>query len=227
MKGKRWRYSAFIFSIFGSIQFIVITIIAMIFYTGGTYLDPSTTHYIFWYNYFSDLGRVISHSGLSNQISFILFSITLSLWGISQTVFYIAFPFFFKNNQTPRLLSIIASFFGIFSGVFFVGIAFTPTDIVQLLHDFFVFLGFASVFFSICFYSITLFIERSYPNSYAFVLIIASTILGIYYIILFVIPNTGTLIELFIYVIGQKIIIYVLLTAGIIQGFGALKQINS
>jgi len=47
------------------------------------------------------------------------------------------------------------------------------------------------------------------------------------YIILFCIPNRGTLIELFIYVIGQKIIIFTLLTHGNIQGFAALKQFRS
>lgn len=112
-KGKHW---AFLLVIFGCSQFIVLTIIAMFFYKGGTYIDPSSTSYLFWNNYFSDLGRSIAHSGASNKISFILFTITLSLWGVSQIPFFIAFPkFFFKTRKLKRI-SITGSIFGIFTG---------------------------------------------------------------------------------------------------------------
>ncbi|MFW9829324.1 MAG: hypothetical protein ACFFEY_17250 [Candidatus Thorarchaeota archaeon] len=226
MNIKSWRYWAYFFNIYGSIQFIVLTTIAMFFYNGGTYIDPSTTHYIFWYNYFSDLGRLIAHSGLINIISFVLFTITLSIWGFSQIIFFIAFPNFFKNSKITKFLSSTASMLGIFSGVCFIGIALTPVDLYHFMHDFFVLLGFASIFFSISLYSIIIFKNRNFTNFYAFSFLIAAFILGSYYIILFFIPYRGNLIELFIYVVGQKLIIYSLLICGIIQGFGALKQFH-
>ena len=84
-----------VLNIIGCIQFIILTSIAMIFYKGGTYIDPSTSHYVFWNNYFSDLGRTVAHSGISNTFSFILFTVTLSIWGTFQIPFYIIFPNYF------------------------------------------------------------------------------------------------------------------------------------
>ena len=66
MDYRNWKSWAYILMIVGSIQFIILTFIAMIFYEGGTYIDSSTTGYLFWHNYFSDLGRTVAHSGISN-----------------------------------------------------------------------------------------------------------------------------------------------------------------
>jgi hypothetical protein len=69
--------------------------------------------------------------------------------------------------------------------------------------------------------------NQNYPNFYAITLLITAFILGVYYLIIFFIPYRGNLIELFIYVVGQKVIIYTLLICGMIQAFGALKQLHS
>ena len=76
------KKTAYVLIIFGNVQFIILTIIAMFFYKGGTYIDNSTQGYLFWYNYFSDLGRTVAHSGTQNMISWIIFTVALSLWGI-------------------------------------------------------------------------------------------------------------------------------------------------
>lgn len=227
MNRKSWKYWTFILNIIGCIQFIILTIIAMFYYEGGTYTDPLSQGYSFWYNYFSDLGRIIAHSGNPNMISFILFTVTLSVWGISQVPFYIAFQSFFKNNSKMKWLSIFGSLFGVFTGIFFIGIAFTPSDILGFLHNLFVFLGFGSIFISISLLTITLFQNEDYAKSYAIVFAITSIILIIYYLALFLVPSNITSTVLFIYVSGQKIIIYTLLMCEIYQGYGAIKQLLS
>jgi hypothetical protein len=224
---KKWKRRAFLFNIFGCIQFIIITFIAMFYYEGGTYTDPLSEGYQFWYNYFSDLGRIVAHSGNLNIISFVLFTITLSVWGVTQIPFYFVFQDFFKRNRKMRILSILGSFFGIFTGFFFIGIAFTPSDTIGFLHNFFVFLGFGSVFISISLFTITLFQKEGYPRSYAIVLASTSFILIIYYLALFLVPSNMSSTVLFIYVSGQKIIIYTLLICEIYQGYGVLKQLQS
>ncbi|MFW9999132.1 MAG: hypothetical protein ACFE88_03365 [Candidatus Hermodarchaeota archaeon] len=93
------KKKAYVLIIVRNVQFITLTIIAMFFYKGGTYIDTSSSGYLFWYNYFSDLGRTVAHSGIQNMISWILFTVSLSLWGIFQIPFYIAFPNFFSSSN--------------------------------------------------------------------------------------------------------------------------------
>ena len=184
MTRKNWKYWAFIIAIFGPIQFIILTVVAMFFYKGGTYIDPSTSQYLFWYNYFSDLGRLVSHSGFPNRISFILFTIALALWGLSQILFFITFPYFFIYSKKLKRFSITGSIFGIFMGVFYVGIAFAPSDLMNSLHDLFAVLGFGSGFICIILYSIVIFQDSNYPNFYAKILVISAIIMSLYFITL-------------------------------------------
>jgi len=218
------RKISYILSILGCLQFVVLTSIAMLFYKGGTYIDPSPLGYIFWQNYFSDLGRTVAHSGIPNTTSFVLFTIALSLWGITQIPFYISFPTLFKNYPKLRKIWISGSILGIISGISYVGIAFTPSDITGSLHELFVVIGFSFVFFSIILYSYVIFKNDNYPNFYAIILTISAFILSVYFLFLFFTPNSQTSVGLLIYVVGQKFMIYTLLICNIIQGYGALKQ---
>ena len=220
-KGKHW---AFILVILGCSQFIGLTIIAMFFYKGGTYIDSSTPIYLFRYNYFSDLGRYISHSGMTNTVSFILFTITLALWGLSQISFYIAFPKFFVESKKLKRISKIGSIFGVLTGIYYVGIALTPSDLLGDLHDLLVLFGFGSIFISLILYSIVIYQDINYPKFYAKIVVISIIIIGTYFTSLILIQNVNFEIKLLISVIGQKIMIYTLLICGIIQGYGALRQ---
>ncbi len=221
------RKIIYILSIIGCLQFVILTAIAMIFYRGGTYVDPFSSGYTFWQNYFSDLGRTVAHSGIQNITSFVLFTITLSLWGITQIPFYVAFSNLFKNYQNLRRISYIGSILGVISAISYVGIAFTPSDITGRLHDFFVVIGFSLVFFSIILYSFVIFKNENYPNFYATILVFSAFILGIYFLFLFFTPNSYTLGGLLIYVVGQKFMIYTLLICNSIQAYGALRQNSS
>lgn len=197
------------------------------FYKGGTYIDPYSRGYLFWYNYFSDLGRIVAHSGVPNTISWILFTITLTLWGLSQIPFFLEFPKFFRNSKKLRIASIIGSIFGILTGLFYIGVAFTPSDIIDPLHDFFVVLGFGSIFICIILYSFVILNEKDYPQFYGKIFVISATILGVYYIIILLLVNTSITSKLLILVIGQKIMIYTLLLCSLIQIYGALKHKTS
>jgi len=219
------RKLPYILTIIGCLQFVVLTSVAMVFYKGGTYINSSPLGYIFWQNYFSDLGRTVAHSGIPNLISHLIFTIALSLWGITQIPFYITFLSFFRNYPHLRKISISGSILGIISGFSYVGIAFTPSDIAGNLHDLFVVIGFSTVFFSIILYSYVIFKNDKYPNFYAIILTISVFILSVYFLFLFFTRNSQTPEDLFVYVVGQKFMIYTLLLCNIVQGYGALKQI--
>ena len=196
----------------------------MFFYKGWTYIDSSTSGYLFWYNYFSDLGQTVAHSGIQNMISWILFTVALFLWGIFQIPFYIAFSNFFSSSKNLRIFSLVGSILGIFTGVCYVGIAFTPSNFLDNLHDIFAFLGFGSIFLSNLLYSIAIYLDNNYSNFYAKILVISVSILGVYFLILFLTRNISITIKLLVYVSGQKVMIYTLLICGIIQGYGGLRQ---
>ena len=57
---KSWREWVYAAVMVGCIQFVVLTVIAMVFYPGGTHGDPTTKGYSFFRNFFSDLGFIHS-----------------------------------------------------------------------------------------------------------------------------------------------------------------------
>ena len=71
-----------------SIQFIVLTVIAMILYPGGLLTDDSTTGYNFFRNFFSDLGRTVNYAGGGQWGSAVLFFIALALGGVGLIYFF-------------------------------------------------------------------------------------------------------------------------------------------
>ncbi|MBD3197769.1 MAG: hypothetical protein GF317_22145 [Candidatus Lokiarchaeota archaeon] len=74
--------------IINCIQFIVLTIIAMFTYAGGTFYNPGTRGESFFNNFFSELGGLKNHEGDSNIISAIF------LYFLSLSWVYQSFPFF-------------------------------------------------------------------------------------------------------------------------------------
>jgi hypothetical membrane protein len=57
MESTKWQKMFFQFGVFGTLQFLVLTVLAMLVYPGGTIHHPEFEQYNFLYNYFSDLGR--------------------------------------------------------------------------------------------------------------------------------------------------------------------------
>ncbi len=218
---KKW---ASIFNILGCAQFIILTSIAMFFYKGGTYVDPTTTNYQFGYNFFSDLGRTVAHSGNPNKTAFIFFLITFSIWGVSQIPFFISFIFLFTHIKNLRIFSYIGSILGVLAGICYIGIAFTPSNLLNPLHEFFVLIAFSSIFINIILYSIAIFRNKEFSNFYASILTISAVILAIYFISLYLNPSISTPEGLLIQATGQKIMIYTLLICGILLGYGSLKH---
>lgn len=95
---KNWREWAFLFRMFGAVQVVILTRVAMFFYAGGTAINPNAPGYTFWANFFSDLGRTRAWSGRENTISHIIFTITWIVWFISGIIMFLAFYFFFYRR---------------------------------------------------------------------------------------------------------------------------------
>ncbi|HMF30245.1 MAG TPA: hypothetical protein VKK79_02430, partial [Candidatus Lokiarchaeia archaeon] len=134
MNLQNWRKKAFLFGIFGNIQDIIISTIAMFFYAGGTSTDPTTRGYSFWLNMFSDLGRTVTYSGVPNTISNILLAVYACIWGISTGVLFIALPPLFAESCKGRWTSCLAVLFALIGASTLAGVTFVPEDVYPIIH---------------------------------------------------------------------------------------------
>lgn len=169
MKLENWKEKAFLFVILGCTVYVILIFLAMAFYPGGTPTNPNTHGYTFWENYLSDLGRVESFSGKNNIVSMILFTIALTFWGISLIPFFLALRSLFVESKLERILSTIGSILGVIAAICLIGIAYTPADILGLLHIIFVYIGYSSLLYLGVIYSITLFKSKRFSRIFAII----------------------------------------------------------
>jgi hypothetical protein len=202
----------------GGVQFILLTSVAMLFYPGGTFRDPGTKGYLFFENFFSDLGRTQAHSGEPNWVSFGLFFVALSVAGVSFILFFVALPRLFAGMRAAWCLSVAGSVTGVCSGLAFLGIAFTPMNLYRGAHGNFVSMAFCSLLPVVVLYAAAIFLRRGYPNRFAFVFLGFAVILLAYLWLLFFGPG-----DLRLSVTWQKAIVYAQVVCMFIQGFGAWR----
>ena len=218
-----WKKFASLFIIFGPVQYVIFTIIAMIFYAGGTIVNPLSLGYYFWGNFFSDLGRVTALSGASNVISFTIFTITALILSFSFIPFAFALPTFFKNDKKQYLAARIGSITCLISIFFLIATILTPWDIFSTTH-----LMFANLFnitgaIGVIFFAVAVLYNKNYPNIYAFTYGVLLIIAIVYTVVLVVLPKSITPEGLIIQASMQKISQYSFLFCFLIQGYGAWK----
>ena len=72
--------------------FILLQIVGMIVYPGGTLHDVSTEGYSFTNNFFSDMGTYAARNGDPNYLSMIIFAFSLTIVGITFSFYYLVLP---------------------------------------------------------------------------------------------------------------------------------------
>jgi hypothetical protein len=211
-----WRERVYFLTMLGSSQFVMLTLIAMILYPGGTHADPTTKGYSFFRNFFSDLGLTETISGNPKFASFLLFTVA------ALTIFFFTFPSFFSSSPLGKWLSILGSIVGIVSGLAFIGVA-LPADLYLESHTLAVQIAFLSFFVAVLIYIPPLFLKRGYSKIYAWVFAVFSILLGVYVWLLFEGPSASTTSGLIIQATGQKIIVYAAIISMFIQSHGVWK----
>ncbi len=219
-----FRQTAFKLGILSTIQFVVLTTVAMFFYPGGSTRNENSQGYSFFTNFFSELGLTETYNGEPNTISAVLFFIALNLSGLTLVLFFIAFKQFFKSNLAVQIVSSLGMIVGIVSGISFMGVAFTPANLYMDAHVDFVFWAFGSFPVAVILFIVAIFLEKSYPNRYAGVFIVFAGLLIAYYWLLSEGPAIDTLRGLQIQVTGQKLIAYATVVSTLIQSIYALRQ---
>ena len=222
-KLKNWKIFASLFIMFGPAQYIILTGVAMLFYAGGTLINPLSPGYYFWGNFFSDLGRIIALSGVPNNISFVIFTITALILSFSFIPFAFALTSFFKSDRKLYLVVRIGALVCLSSIVFLIGTILTPWDIFSSTHLIFANLFNITGVLGIIFFTIAVFYNKDYPNRYGFVYIVLLIVGIIYTLVLVSIPKSITLDGLIIQASMQKVSQYSFLICFLIQGYGAWK----
>jgi len=221
MNRQKRNQVIFIIAILNCIQFLLLTTIAMFFYPGGTFMEPSTIGYSIWKNLFSDLGRYIAHSGESNLISFFMYNISLFLMGVLYVLYFIVFPSLFSKEHGGRGFCIAGAIFGIVISVSMVGASFTPADLMYTVHVMFGLIKFLSLVPLAIFFTIAIFINKSYSNRYAFIYLAFGII---QFIFIFIMASGFTEHEVsVIFAAGQNIVVYAMTITFLFQAYYAWK----
>ena len=203
--------------------FVVLNIIAMLSYPGGTFLDDTTTGYSFTRNFLSDLGRTLSYAGEVNFLSSQLFNMTLILSGVVFANFYLHVrKVFAEDNQ--RTLSLIGSFFGVLGGLSLAGVGLTPADLYLDLHMICATWLFRFFFVASLCYSMVIFLHSQFENKYAMGYLLFTLSILFYILISELGPSPKEVPwALTLQVVSQKMILLILLSAIYIQTIGLKK----
>ena len=212
---------------FGCALFVVLTLIAMLFYPGGTTTDPAASGYSFVANVLSELGMTETYAGQENTVSRVLFTIALSSTGAGLAAFFLAFRQFFVVSRSGRILSGIGSAAGIVCAICLVGAAFTPLDVQEQWHFALVTCAFGVFAAAAVLYANAIRRQPAYPDRFALVFDALSLFLLIYLFLVLLGPPRSTPEGMVLRATSQKIIIYAAVISVIVQSYGAICMLKT
>ena len=213
----KWQEYAYILIIFASIIYIILITLAMI-------LSPEHS---FFSNLISDLGRTETYSGESNMISRVLFLTAMSIFGIFVAFLFLALPYHFKENALQKRLSRIGSVCGVISGIAFIGLGSTPSDLFHIPHIFFQVICISLVLLGTALYIILIYLKEDYPNRYAYELLIFAISLGFIGFLMAFAPILYTVWGILEAPVILKVLVYIWAFSYSFLGYGALKLYRS
>jgi hypothetical membrane protein len=221
---KMLRKNSFLFIAIGCMLFVVLTLIAMLVYPGGSHANLSQAGYSFSHNFFSDLGLRQAHNGQPNPIAGVLFFAALTLAGLMLVLFFFQFRRFFLDTRRDQIISLLGSLLGLGAGISFIGVAFTPADVYMEAHVQFVIWAFRLLPLAILCFTLVMFNTPAFPRGYAFVFLGFFGLLVVYYLLLTQGPGFETAQGLVIQALGQKIIVYASIVSIMIVSLGAWRK---
>ena len=204
-----------------AILFIFLQVVGMKVYPGGTMYDVSTIGYSFSKNFFSDMGAYAARNGEPNYLSMIIFALSLTIVGITFSLYYLFLPRVLGNDRANYLLASTGTLFAIGGSICMIGTGFTPSDIVFAPHVFFANNIFHCFLVTALLYTIVIFRSDSLKKRYAMGYAMFFISIFIYVGILQYGPsaNSGEAAMIF-QVLSQKMIVLVFCCSVIHQTFG-------
>ncbi len=203
--------------------FVVLTIAAMLAYPGGAKYHHSSTGYLFFQNFFSDLGATRTYSGHANTTSHVLFAIALCAVGLAMIAFSTTWRTVAARRGEGKEFGAVAQVAGIVSGIGFIGVAVTPWDRVLDAHNAFVQLAFGVLLVFIL-ALLALQVRNAWPPGLVAVNVLYLFVLAVYVLVLFAGPGLGTPAGLRFQVAAQKIVVYASVLNLGIQAWGIRRE---
>jgi hypothetical protein len=114
--------------------FVVASVVAMWLYPGGTFLDPSTTRYLFFHNFLSDLGIATSWGRHSNRVGATLFVASELVLVLALIAFFAGLVRLHSAHAASRNWARAGGAAGVLAGLSFVAAALLPADQFLVLH---------------------------------------------------------------------------------------------
>jgi len=204
LRGQAWRA---LILIYASIQFLVLTAIAMLVYPGGAVYELGANRYLFFRNFFSDLGATVTPSGRANLASHILLLVALGTVGIALVLASSNWRVIVARRQAAQVAGFASQMFEIIAGLGFIGIAATPWNLVLDAHNAFVRAAFGFLLaYDLCLLIVQL--RNGWSSAYTVANAVYLILLLAYVGILFFGPKLDTKSGLEFQVAAQKIIVY-------------------
>ena len=220
---KTFHKNFFLYAAIGCGVFVVLTLIAMLVYPGGSSSVPAQPGYSFSRNFFSDLGMRQAHNGQPNPVAGALFFSALVLAGLTLALFFVRFRLFFLATRRSQVLSLIGALLGIGAGISFIGVAFTPVDVYMEAHVQFVMWAFRLFPLAVLCFTLLMFNTDALPRGYGYVFLGFFGLLVAYYLLLTNGPGYETANGLVIQALGQKVIVYASILSTLIVSLGAWR----
>ena len=203
--------------------FILLLMVSILFYSGGTLNDPSSPGYSITRNFFSDLG-IFSQQ---NIISVVLFGLALLLCGLTFIFYFYYFMKLFNSNTTNSKLGKIGAFFGIIGAFCFIIVGFTPHNFVHDSHVIAVNWAFRCFFLASSFLTFSIFRDKRFDSKYAYGYLLFALLIFFYILVLEFGPSPSESdFALIFNVVSQKIIVLVFIFSVLLQSIGNEKMIN-
>ncbi len=130
------------------------------------------------------------------------------------------------NARFIKHIQGIGSFFGIVSGMAYIGVAVTPANLYLPAHEICVFVAFSGFFTTAVFYSLATLLNPSYPNKYAYAYVFFALTLFIYVAYILYGPDFDAQKGARLQVIGQKLVVYISIFSMMFQISGAKQQLK-
>jgi hypothetical protein len=204
LQGQAWRALVVVYA---SIQFLVLTAIAMLIYPGGAVYELDANRYLFLRNFFSDLGATVTPSGRPNLASHTLFAVALGSVGLALVLASSNWKVIVARRQAAPAVGFASQVVEIIAGIGFIGIAATPWNLVLDAHNGFVRAAFGFLLaYDLCLLVIQL--RNGWSSVYTAANTVYLLLLLAYVGILFFGPRMDTKTGLEFQVAAQKIIVY-------------------
>lgn len=200
----------------------------MLLYPGGTMFNKAAKGYTFSENFFSDMGAYAARNGDPNYLSMILFSLSLTVVGVTFILYYLTIPSLFKSDRLSYFISLLGSLFAIAGSLCLIGTGLTPSDLVLESHKFFANNIFYSFLFTSFFYTLVIFKSNSIKKRYAIGYLFFFISIFFYVGVLNFGPSADLNNSALIFqVVSQKLIVFVFILSVLHQTFGFENLINN